>query len=370
MSWLEVFKKDSQDKNSKIGQKFFISSFVNKLAKKLEQAIIAYCSTTHCPYGSSEDNAIILIPRLSGELDVLFIKPDKVPFYQEYLDLTKGEKELVHKEFKDSLRLILEDITIPSLQNCNKKKFPAIRITRDGVTIEPEKRNKYLASSGILKITDSMLTEDEQKDYVGLQRLVLKFLIQAKKDFYTSGVRDAWRELLRKLDIEMPFIEQGKSHYFEGYISKEGALFIKAKEPDSMPEFLSIEVWGRIKERMERQRTCLPVQYIQGLKKELYSLEYDRYKTTVDNVAKDDGWLVDFYYNCDCWHDIYFYGLCLRTREEQSPPPICQEVTTEKSKLHINARSVYEPFTHYLDLTNWAPLEEFKGVINQGEDHV
>lgn len=266
MGWLDSFKKDSQDKHSQIGQKFLISSLVNKLAEKLEKAIITCCS---CPY-KFENDTIGLIPRLSGELDILFLKPDKVSFYQEYLDLTKEEKELVHKEFKDSLRLTLENITIPSLQN-PKKKFPAIRITLNGVTIEPEKRNKYLVSSSILHITDSMLTEYEQKNYIGLRRIVLKFLIQAKKDFYTSNIRDEWRELLRKLDVDMPYIEQGDSHYFEGYISKEGALFIKAKEPDSMPEFLSIDVWGNIKERMERQRTCLPIRYIQGLKKKSFT---------------------------------------------------------------------------------------------------
>lgn len=86
-------------------------------------------------------------------------------------------------------------------------------------------------------------------------------------------------------------------------------------------------------------------------------------------MSKDDGWLVDFYYNLDKFNDIYFYGLCLRTREEQSPPPLCPEVDT-KSSLRINARSVYEALTCYLDLTNWTPLEEFKGVLNQGENHV
>ena len=366
MGWLESFKKDSQDKNSKIGQKFLINSLAKKLAEKLEQAIITCCSDKY-----SRDYTMCVVPRLSGELDLLFLEPKLVSFYQEYLDLNEEEKELVLKEFKDLFRLTLEDVTIEPLKACRRcnKKFPAIRITLNGVTIEPEKRNRYVAPSGILKITDSMLTEYEQKNYIGLQRVVLKFLIQARKDFYTSNVRNEWEKLLRKLDKEMPFIEEGSSHYFKGYISKEGALFLKAKKVNSMPEFLSIDVWGNIKERMERQRTCLPVKYIQGLKRELYSLEYDRYKRTVDNVSKDDGWLVGFYYNLDKFNDIYFYGLCLRTREEQSPPSLCQEVGT-KNSLRINARSVYEALTCYLDLTNWTPLEEFKGVLNQGENHV
>ena len=66
---------------------------------------------------------------------------------------------------------------------------------------------------------------------------------------------------------------------------------------------------------------------------------------------------------------MYFYGLCLRTREEQSPPSLCQEIYSE-SNLRINAKSVYEALTCYLDLTNWTPLEEFKGVLNQGKNHV
>lgn len=367
MGWLESFKKDSQDKNSQIGQKFLISSLVKKLAEKLEQAIITCCSTCDCPYVSKKYYTMYVFPRLSGELDLVFFEPEKVSFYQEYLDLNEEEKELVLKEFKDSLRLILEDTTV-SLAKCNKK-FPTIRITLNGVTIEPEKRNKYVAPSGILKITDSMLTEYEQKNYIGLQRVVLKFLIQARKDFYTSSVRDNWREFLEKLNRDMPAIEEGNSHFFRGYISKEGALFIKAKMVNSMPEFMSFDAWGNAKERDEIRRNCLPVKYIRGLKRELYSLEYDRYKTTVDNVSKDDGWLVDFYYNFNEFNNIYFYGLCLRTREEQSPPPLCQEVNT-KNSLRINARSVYEALTYYLDLTNWTPLEEFKGVLNQGENHV
>ena len=361
MGWLESFKKDSQDKNSKIGQKFLINSLAKKLAEKLEQAIITCCS-----YEYSRDYTMCIIPRLSGELDLLFLEPKLVSFYQEYLDLNAGEKELVLKEFKDLFRLTLEDITVSSLKE-RSKKFSAIRITLNGVTIEPEKRNSYVSPLSIFNISDSMLTEYEQKNYVGLQRVVLKFLIQAKKDFYTSSVRDDWREFLAKLNGAMSSIEEGNNYFFKGYISKEGALFIKAKETNSMPEFLSLDVWGR--ERVEKRRTCLPVRYIQGLKQELYSLEYDRYKTTVDNVSKDDGWLVDFYYNFDYWDNIYVYGLCLRTKKDQSPPTLCQEVN-EGSNLRINARSVYEALTCYLDLTNWTPLEEFKGILNQGENHV
>lgn len=363
MGWLESFKKDSQDKNSKIGQKFLISEIVNKLASKLEEAITRCCS-----YKLWEDRTFEVIPRLSGELDLLFLEPERTSFYQEYLDLTKEEKELVLKEFKDSLKLILEDITIPSRQD-PKKKFPAIRITRSGITIEPEKRNKCLSPKGILTITDSMLTEEEQKDYVGLQRLVLKFLIQARKDFYTSGVRDNWKDFLRRINQEMSSIEKGYSHYFKGYISKEGSLLLIAKQPDSMLDFMTFDLWGRVKEQEKRRRTCLPTQYIQGLRQELYSLGYDRYKTTVDNVAKEDGWLVDFYYNLKPWEGIYFYALCLRTREEQSTPTLCQGIGPE-GNLRINAKSLDDFFTNYLDLTNWTPLEEFKGVINQGEDHV
>lgn len=361
MGWLESFKKDSQDKNSKIGQKFLISEIVNKLASKLEEAITRCCS-----YKLWEDRTFGLIPRLSGELDLLFLEPDRTSFYQEYLDLTKEEKELVLKEFKDSLRLILEDITIPSRQD-PKKKFPAIRITLNGITIEPEKRNKCLSPKGILTITDSMLTEEEQKDYVGLQRLVLKFLIQARKDFYTSGVRDEWKEFLRRINSNMPFIEKGDSRYFKGYISKEGSLLLIAKQPDSMLDFMSIGIWGE--KRTEIQKACLPTKYIKGLQQELYSFEYDRYKTTVDNVAKEDGWLVDFYYNLTRWEGISFYALCLRTRKEQSTPTLCQGIGPE-GNLRINAKSLDDFFTNYLDLTNWTPLEEFKGVINQGEDHV
>ena len=365
MGWLESFKKDSQDKNSQIGQKFLISSLVKKLAEKLEQAIIACCS-----YDYSRDYTMCVVPRLSGELDLLFLEPKLVSFYQEYLDLNEGEKELVLKEFKDLFRLTLEDVAVAPLKSCSRcnKKFPAIRITLNGVTIEPEKRNQYISPLDIFNITDSMLTEYEKKNYVGLQRVVLKFLIQAKKDFYTSSVKDDWRELLEKLNRDMPSIEEGNSNFFKGYISKEGALFIKAKEMNSMPKYLSIDVWGSPRERDEKRRNCLPVRYIKGLQRELHYLEYDRYKTTVDNVAKDDGWLVDFYYNLDLFKGIYFYGLCLRTREEQSPP-LCQEVDT-KNSLRINARSVYEALTCYLDLTNWTPLEEFKGVLNQGENHV
>lgn len=361
MGWLESFKKDSQDKNSKIGQKFLISEIVNKLASKLEEAITRCCS-----FKLWEDRTFGLIPRLSGELDLLFLEPDRTSFYQEYLDLTKEEKELVLKEFKDSLRLILEDITIPSLQD-PRKKIPAIRITLNGVTIEPEKRNKCLSPSGILYIADSMLTEDEQKNYVGLQRLVLKFLIQARKDFYTSRVRDEWKDFLRRINSNMPSIEKGESHFFKGYISKEGSLLLIAKQPDSMLDFMSFDAWG--KKRTEIQKTCLPTKYIQGLQQELYSFEYDRYKTTVDNVAKEDGWLVDFYYNLTHWEGISFYALCLRTRKEQSTPTLCQGVGPEDN-LRINAKSLDDFFTNYLDLTNWTPLEEFKGVINQGEDHV
>lgn len=361
MGWLESFKKDSQDKNSKIGQKFLISEIVNKLASKLEEAITRCCS-----YKLWEDRTFGLIPRLSGELDLIFLEPDRTSFYQEYLDLTKEEKELVLKEFKDSLRLILEDITIPSRQD-PKKKFPAIRITLNGVTIEPEKRNKCLSPRGLLNIADSMLTEEEQKDYVGLQRLVLKFLIQARKDFYTSRVRDEWKDFLRRINANMSSIEKGDSHFFKGYISKEGSLLLIAKQPDSMLDFMSIGVWG--KNRTEIQKTCLPTKYIKGLQQELYSFEYDRYKTTVDNVAKEDSWLVDFYYNLTHWEGISFYALCLRTRKEQSTPTLCQGVGSE-GNLRINAKSLDDFFTNYLDLTNWTPLEEFKGVINQGEDHV
>lgn len=361
MGWLESFKKDSQDKNSKIGEKFLISSIVNKLTSKLEEAITRCCS-----FKLWEDRTFGLIPRLSGELDLIFLEPNRTSFYQEYLDLTKEEKELVLKEFKDTFRLILEDITIPSLQD-PKKKFPAIRITLNGITIEPEKRNKHLSPSGILYIPDSMLTEDEQRDYVGLQRLVLKFLIQARKDFYTSRVRDAWKEFLRRINSEMPFIEKGDSRYFKGYISKEGSLLLIAKQPESMLDFMSFNVWG--KERAERRKTCLPTKYIQGLQQELYSFGYDRYKTTVDNVAKEDGWLVDFYYNLTQGEGISFYALCLRTKQDQNTPTLCQGVGPE-GNLRINAKSLDDFFTNYLDLTNWTPLEEFKGVFSQGESHV
>lgn len=56
MGWLESFKKDSQDKNSQIGQKFLINSLAKKLAEKLEQAIITCCSDKY-----SRDYTILVI---------------------------------------------------------------------------------------------------------------------------------------------------------------------------------------------------------------------------------------------------------------------------------------------------------------------